>query len=186
MAAEIRLTSALGSITPYPKIWLTSAAGSVDADVKTIRLTFAAGDYTPSPAVIRLTEVLGDTAFSRSAPSVVALSDFTMGAAEDAQLDAQETTDGTIVSRAWRQVTKTTGAPDLVLSDYTIKNPTFRAPISDTTYIYILGYSVTDELGLVSEEDFVQITVDSADVMIAIGTSWVPSGIRVATTSGWV
>lgn len=182
-----RLTEVSSSSTPNPTFRLTSAAAEYDP-TKFFALTFInAASGASSSAVFRLTEMSLSNVVQGVPPVGDAGSDINAAAAETWQFNGSDSSsNGTIVARQWTQLSKSAGAPDLVLDDATIATPSFVAPILAADATYQFGYVVTEDTGLTSEQTTATVTVTAADVHLATATGWVPSGLLVATSNGWV
>lgn len=187
--ATTRITEVAGSLTPNPKAWITEVEGSSFQEGAAIaRITEVLGGDNVFNAIAQITTVNMQMVFLGVSPTVQAGTDFILGAGERGQLNGGAEVDPStsIISYVWILEDRTAGAPVISLSANNIAAPTFTAPISSFTYIYDFSLTVTDGFGLTAT-DFVQITIDPADVNIANRAGqWVPAGLLVATDAGWV
>lgn len=86
--------------------------------------------------------------------------------------------DGTVVTRTWRVISTTNGAPTPTLSG-SGNTRTFKAPGAIAGTVVTLGYKVTDNLGLDSVEDTCTVTVLPVTERIVVGGVEVPLEVQV-------
>lgn len=92
---------------------------------------------------------------------------------------------GTLASRTWRLISRTTGSPAPQLSSTTATVVTFRAPVWDQAAVYNIGLTVTDSNGLTSVEDVIAVGVAAADLTLPTASGWRPTGLLAASSTGW-
>ena len=87
-------------------------------------------------------------------------------------------TDGTVVTRTWRVISTTNGAPTPTLNG-SGNSRTFKAPGAIAGTVVTLGYKVTDNGGLDSTEDICTVAVLPVTERIVVGGVEVPLEVQV-------
>ena len=189
MAGTYRLTSVSSSSVAHPTFRVSHVSATSDGVPPQFRLTLISAEAGASTsAVFRLTEISLTNVVNSPAPIGDAGSDIRAASAETWTLNGTDSIEsGAIASRQWTQLTKTAGAPDLVLDDATLASPTFTAPVLQDDVEYLFGYVVTSDQGVQSTQSTATVYVAGADLYLATGSGWSPMGLLVATTNdGWI
>jgi hypothetical protein len=187
VANEIRSTSGIAVATPSGFVRSTYGLGERNRSAS-IRSTSGVGSMG-AQAGLRATSGQGFFLSPAGSPTVAATAaqlEVPSGALVLLRASAVPTSPATIVSYAWRVVSRSVGAPLVTLPDTTSQNPTFNAPPAIAEYTVTLGVTVHDSVGRVSPEATVTVTVRRANRIKATSGGWtLPVARAKATAAGW-
>jgi hypothetical protein len=124
------------------------------------------------------------TALPNQLPVANAGADQFVGPGSVVTLDgsASSDPDGTVASYAWAQLSGTT----VTLSSGTAQKPTFTAPSSITGSTLVFGLTVTDDVGGVSTQDTITVSVgQKAQAKVRIAGAWVAKPLKARKAGAW-